>query len=366
MATLKNFITTFMIAVSNCSLYTKEHEAFDELAKNAFSALNELLGESFEIMIIENDLVINKMPLRDAGIHNINLIKRLKRKGVTRIDLFRGVTLSELKQLIIDISAPGKGLTSCPHIKTGIVDVSISTPWMDSDSLTFSPSDNIEKLQKVFHAISTSRQLPITELEEIVFHFIATFRREANILKVLSPVRTFSEYTYTHATNVAVLSMFQAESLGIKDELLHDIGLSALLHDTGKMFVPKEILEKAGSLDDKEFAEMKKHPLHGARYLAKMHDIPKLAPVIAFEHHLKYDGSGYPGLCVDRKKQHICSQIVAVSDFFDALRSHRPYRESIDAKTILVMMKKSAGIDFNPFLVDNFIRILQPVISEPA
>ncbi|MBI4849529.1 MAG: HD domain-containing protein [Nitrospirae bacterium] len=363
MATLKNFITTFMIAVSNCSLYTKEHEAFDELAKNAFSALNGLLDESFEIMIIENNLVINKTPVRDAGIHNANLVKRLKRKGITRIDFLKGVTLSEVKQIIIDLSEPGKGLTSCPHIKTGIVDVSVSAPWLDAGSIPFSTSDNVEKVQKVFHSISPFRQLPVTELEEVVFHFIATFKREANILKVLSPVKSFSEYTYTHATNVAVLSIFQAESLGIKDELLHDIGISALLHDTGKMFVPKEILEKAGALDDKEFAEMKKHPLYGARYLAKMSDIPRLAPVIAFEHHLKYDGSGYPGLCLEGKRQHIGSQIVAISDFFDALRTHRPYRKSVDAKTILVMMGKSAGKDFNPFLVDNFIRILQPVIN---
>jgi len=196
-------------------------------------------------------------------------------------------------------------------------------------------------------------------LEEIVVNFIANFKRESNILKILSPVKSFSEYTYTHATNVSLLTVFQAQTLGIRDELLHEVGISALLHDSGKLFIPKEILDKKGKLDEKEFEEIKKHPIHGARYLAKIDGLTRLAPIVAFEHHIKYDGSGYPQYSLNRKKPLIFSQIVAISDFFDALRSRRPYRASVNTKDILALMKKGSGKDFNPFLVDNFIKVMQ-------
>jgi len=123
-------------------------------------------------------------------------------------------------------------------------------------------------------------------------------------------------------------------------------------------------LEKPGKLDEKEFAEMTNHAAYGAAYLAKIDDIIRIAPIVAFEHHRKYNGTGYPKLQTNEKKQHISSQIVAVSDFFDALRSFRPYRKSLEVDDVLALLKKNAGTDFNPFLVDNFIKAFLRAISK--
>ena len=126
-------------------------------------------------------------------------------------------------------------------------------------------------VREVYEGVSPFKKLNIAGLEEIVVNFIVTFRKEVNILKLISPVKSYSEYTYTHATNVAVLTMFQAETLGgIRDILLRDIGIAALLHDVGKLFISKEILEKKGTLDQREWQEIRLHPLYGARYLAKV------------------------------------------------------------------------------------------------
>ena len=160
-----------------------------------------------------------------------------------------------------------------------------------------------------------------------------------------------------------MLSLFQAESLGIKDQLLQDVGLAALLHDVGKLFISKEILDKKGRLDEREFAEITLHPSYGAAYLAKVDGITRLAPIVAFEHHRKYDGTGYPKFNMNEKRQHICSQIVTISDFFDAVRSYRPYKKSWKTEDILVFMKKNASKDFNPSLVDNFAKMLLAAIS---
>ena len=371
METANGFISTFMNTISNCSLYSREHISVHELTRKALSILNELLTESdsLQIMIVDHDLIINKARSKSAGLHGTNLIRRLKRKGFSRVDFLRGVTFSEMKQFVVDLSEIGEELKTYPHIKTGVVDVRMGKPNIDIDSdvKSLSPviSDQVDMVKEVHHDISHFKKLNLAGLEEIVINFIISFRREANILKLLSPVKSYSEYTYTHATNVAVLTMFQAEILGLRDNLLRDIGIAALLHDVGKFFISKDILEKPGALDEKEWEEIKLHPIYGAQYLTKIDGLTRLAPIVAFEHHLRYDGQGYPKLNVNnKKKQHLCSQIVAISDFFDALRSKRPYRRALEIEEVISLMEKDAETGFNPFLLDNFIGALKKALFE--
>ncbi len=355
---IDTFITTLMIAISNSSLYGPGHSAFRDLAHKVLVSLEGILDEKVTIMIIDNELIVNNVLQRKSENHKANLIKQLKRKGLSRVDLLKGVSLPEIEQFIIDLSVSGRKLAPGRHIKAGVVDINIAPAGADTEAESDVDTPPLDKVKDIFQSSSPFKKLNVTGLEEVVIHFINTFKREASILKYLCPVKSFSEYTYTHATNVAVLTVYQAESLNITGDLLHEVGIAALLHDAGKMFVSKDILEKKGKLDDREFDEIKKHPLHGASYLAKNRELTPLASVIAFEHHMKYDGSGYPALSLRKSKQHIFSQLVAIADFFDALRSHRPYRGSMEAKDIIAIMKKGAGTDFNPFLVDNFIRIL--------
>lgn len=359
----KKFITSFMIAVSNCSLYSRHHEAFDDLAKSALSILNECLKEHLELMIIDNELIINKIPFRDRGVHAPGLMKRFRKKGISRADFQQGITLSEMKEFIAGIAEPGKGLRPLPHIITGTVDVAMTAKTDADGAQEITAFGDKDKVKDIFHAASPFKQVNLVGLEEIVGRFVTTLKNESSILKLLCPVKSFDEYTYTHATNVSVLSVFQAETLGVDEDLQHEIGIAGLLHDAGNLFVPKEILEKKGKLDEREFAEIKKHPLFGARYLAGTTNLTRLAPVIAFEHHMKYDGSGYPRLARSGRKQHVFSQITAIADFFDALRSNRPYRAGMDVQEICVLLQKGAGRDFNPFLVDNFIKSLQKAIA---
>jgi HD-GYP domain-containing protein (c-di-GMP phosphodiesterase class II) len=157
-----------------------------------------------------------------------------------------------------------------------------------------------------------------------------------------------------HAARVTIFSIIQAKALGLEGDVMHDIGIAGLLHDVGKTFVSTEILDKKEALNDGEWAEVKKHPVYGAMYLSAFHNVPKLAVVTAFEHHMKYDGSGYPDTKRRGRRQHILSQIIAISDFFDALRTERPYRKALEVPEILGIMRESSGKDFNPLLVDNF------------
>jgi len=351
-------------------LYSKHHACINELTEKAFALLKEFFKgkDHLEMMIIENDLIINKNPVRKIGLQGKNLIKRLKRKGISHIDFSQGITFQELKKLVADISNLENEIKSTPHIKIGSVDVHIAGFAIDRDSsaeksLSHFTSEQIKKLQEEFNSISPFKKLHIAGFEEIVVQFVLMLKKEMNILKLLRPVQTKNLLDYNHATNVSVLTLFQAQTLGIKEEFHHDIGLAALLHDVGKVFVPKEMLKNDFPLGGTESAAMKLHPFYGAQYLAKLDDLTPLAPIVAFEHHLRYDGRGYPQLKTNTIKQHICSQMTAIANAFDHLRSTTTSRSALEIKDALISMKRKDEGLFNPFLVDNFIRSIHLALS---
>jgi len=365
MVMVKNFISALMSAISNCSLYSKDHTSVDEFSRKSLKILENLLKESdkFEIMLIEDDLIINKTSFKEIGLQIDKLKKRLKRKGLSRIEFLPGVIFEELREFISEILETGKKMSVFPHIKTGVLDIQLEEVEtgddFDIDDISGFVSQQTEIVKEIYKDISSAQQTNIPRLNQVMGNFLSAFRKKVNVLKLLSYAKSREEYSYIHATNVSVLSIFQMRTLGIKESLfLRDIGIAGLLHDVGKLFISGETLGKKGALEEKEWAVVKLHPLHGARLLSSIKGLPPLVPIIAFEHHLKYDGHGYPERHVCNTKQHICSQVVAISDCFDALRSTRPYRRGLEIKEILSIMRKDTARDFNPFLLDNFTRRL--------
>ena len=142
---------------------------------------------------------------------------------------------------------------------------------------------------EIYEAVKSNRRLQVVGLSEIVAGFINVFAGYADPLLTLVPLRNMDEYTFTHSLNVCLLNLAQATALGIEGQLLHDIGLSAMLHDVGKLFIPAEILNKPGKLDDKEWALMQQHPVRGAEYLLDNPGVPRMAVINAYEHHLRFD-----------------------------------------------------------------------------
>jgi HD-GYP domain-containing protein (c-di-GMP phosphodiesterase class II) len=192
---------------------------------------------------------------------------------------------------------------------------------------------------------------------EIVSGFIDAFRQEGDSMLAMASLRSTDEYTFTHSTNVCILNIAQAMSLGIDGQLLHDIGIAAMLHDIGKLFIPEEILTKKDTLTVEEFAIIKQHPALGARHLLDTPGVPRLAITTAYEHHLKYNLSGYPAVQADWQPN-LCSQMTMISDFFDALRTRRSYREPMKLRRIARMMWDMMGTDLHPVLTRNFLKIL--------
>lgn len=356
-----DFIASFVTAIATCSLYSVDHAAAGELSLRVFTILERLLaGDVISIILIEGSLFFNDLPLRQEMPHIESLRRTMRKKRIEKIIIRRGITIGELTQFISAMASTDRNIVGSEHILVGSIAVKLQSSENDATSLM---NEGLLKVREAFQELSRFRRLNLVSLDEAVFGFITALRQHSRILRIKSEVKSYSEYTYVHASNVAVLCIFQAESIGLGQESLHEIGIAGLLHDVGKMFVPKEVLEKREKLDEQEWEIIQRHPVYGASFLSTQKEVPKLAVLVAFEHHMRFDGSGYPATSGQTKEQHLVSQLLAVADFFDALRTQRPYRKAVSEQATIKLMQDVAGKELNPVLVDNFLASLKIVKS---
>lgn len=160
-------------------------------------------------------------------------------------------------------------------------------------------------------------------------------------------------YTRGHSERVSLLAQAVARRLGWTSSRLGAVKIGALLHDVGKLNLDDAVLRKPGPLDEREFKEIKRHPLAGARLIRGIESLRPALPYILF-HHERWDGSGYP---TGRSREQIPlgARIVAVVDAFDAMISMRPYRRPLSVRRAVEEVADGAGTQFDPGVVRAFI-----------
>jgi HD-GYP domain-containing protein (c-di-GMP phosphodiesterase class II) len=360
-------------AMANVRLYASNHPQVVRYTELAHGTLQALLEQRKELTLItvDDDLVVDQKTINTKSPHLNQFIRILKQSAVERITFTREATLSELAQLVKDLIAPdGDVARSTEGILLGKVHI-VDQDDLESQvellpeevqqrlgELAMLRDRSLDDLKEMYRDIQRRKKIPTKGVGDIVQGFVGGMLRNANPLHMLASLKSSDEYTFTHAINVCLLTMAQAEFLGANGEQLYDIGIAACLHDAGKMFISSEILNKPGKLDDREWTEVRGHPVQGAQYLLRLPGISKLAFLGALEHHLHYNGAGYPNLG-KHWRPNLVSQMIAVADLFDAMRSRRPYKEPKSDEFIIELLRKESGTAYNPQLVDNFIRLIQ-------
>lgn len=175
----------------------------------------------------------------------------------------------------------------------------------------------------------------------------------------LTLLREFDEYTYAHSVNVCVYGTAIGARLGLRGEVLEELGQACLFHDAGKARLPRSLLDKPGELDADEWARMRRHPSLGARALLGLRARPgralARAALVAFEHHRGADGRGYPRPR-DARPQDLFSRVCALADAFDALTSGRVYaKRALTPHEAVLRMAQSAHAAFDPLLFRVFL-----------
>ena len=353
-------IRNLAAAVSTAALYSPDHpQVMDHFARLTDS-FRSLLSKDAELLLalVDGELLYLGKPLAKTAN-----VERLLRYGIEQkvgyIRFAKGFSTVELQQLVKVLLGKAQleslqQMTS--EIQVGSVDVSAENarPIASFEDMTDAEKQGI---QDQFDRAAEQQELEVEQVSSVIAGFIEAFRQHANPLLALVPIRMQDEYTFTHSVDVGILNIAQGMALGIEGQMLHDIGMAGMLHDVGKIFVDREILNKPGKLDDQEFAMIKEHPSRGAQYLMNQQGIPRLALFSAYEHHMRYDLKGYPQ-APQGWRLNICSQMTMISDTFDALRSSRAYDDSWDFSRASGLMLQLAGEQLNPDLTINFLRTL--------
>ena len=170
-------------------------------------------------------------------------------------------------------------------------------------------------------------------------------------------IDTRDEYTKMHSTHVAEYSKMIAAEMGFDEEFQKNIYYMGMMHDVGKVLIPKEILCKTAKLNDDEWREMKRHTTYGGEILESFKFVKGIREA-ALYHHERYDGKGYPeGLSGEAIP--IQARIIAVADSYDAMHTNRSYRRHLSDEAIISELEKNKNLQFDPDAADALLRILK-------
>jgi len=210
-------------------------------------------------------------------------------------------------------------------------------------------SDILVRLEKIHSMEGRRAGKKVLELFDAV-------GSNTSIVLLLKSLREYDSYTFFHSVNVAVIATALGRKLELDDEEIDVIGTSALLHDIGKLYVPRDILLKQGKLTPAEWIAVKQHPIDGERILREEGVDPRFRAV-AYEHHMRYDRAGYP---VPKPGHEIsrASHIIRIADTYDALTTKRPYRKQLNPYEAIKLMIKTRGTEYHPEYLDAFMRVL--------
>jgi putative nucleotidyltransferase with HDIG domain len=206
--------------------------------------------------------------------------------------------------------------------------------------------------------IAAGHRLPLAEAYGVVRSLSMAMHGGQEMILPLLQLKEFDEYTTTHSINVSVLSMALAEALGLGSAAVRGYGLAGLLHDLGKLNIPREILNKPGALTPEERAVVQAHPSDGARIILEGDEPLDLAAAVAYEHHRCHDGTGYP-IPRNEREPHHASRLVHFCDVYDALRTRRPYRDAWSSEQALTYISQRVGSEFDPALAPAFLDLMR-------
>jgi len=377
---IKNFLTDFMSSLQVAKIYSTNHPNFKDFVNKTFARLQDIFEERDELVlgIVEGELAVGQEIFFDLSKKLRSLIIYLQEKGVERIVFHRALQEEELVKFIsylitrreeeeedaqdalsrlgIENITSGKIKTVSPEGETEEEPEGEKVKKILNYARMY--EDSVDTVSQSLQTVIDEEDLDYMGLRFNMTNFMENLMGRYQELFNLAAVKSKDKLTFYHLLNVTILSMYFSSKLGYaKDDVL-DVGVAALFHDVGKLYVSQKILKKKEKLEDEEFMRIKEHTVFGTELLFKyLKSLGTLPVVVAFEHHLRYDLKGYPKVSYP-KKPHPVSLIVSICDVYDALAQVRSYKRDYPPLKIYNIMMKEKGRLFEPELLDKFFKII--------
>ena len=369
-AAVERLIAQIAGALTTHALYPATHPAvagtLAQLRDGVVAACEERRLDSLTFIRLDDEIVVDGRPLRTGALYLQPFIRALRRSDVARLTLARDLGLEECRALV-DALATGRRPESTPHVVVGQVEIHgpAGTPAEAREASGSSSGAghpltdaHVEIARDLFARVRREAIVSLDPVEELVWGLADAVARSTQAVLPTVPLKSHDEYTFVHSVNVSLLVLAQARGFGFDGALLHSMGVAALLHDVGKLRVPLDVLNKAGKLSGDEWQIMASHAELGAWELGALANSAPLSILVAYEHHLRYDGeANYPAVRVARTPT-LASQLTAIADVYDAICTVRPYRRALSQAAALDVLRSRAGTFHDPYLVGQFCQLV--------
>ena len=360
---MEALIAQITAAANMRTLYPANHPRVVGAVRAVIDTLQTIVEDrgtdAVTFLVVADDLVVEDEVRRSSSLQQRQLVQLLKRGGVERLTLAQGIDAEEVDRFIAAIAA-GSTPESSPHIVLGHVFVGIEREDSLKETKHELTADQIDVAREAFTRFRANKRVSMAEMEQLVWSLMDSLSSSTRGMLPLARLKDHDEYTFIHSVNVALLVLGQARSFGITGTMLHTIGMAALLHDIGKLMVPIDVLNTPGKLEGEAWAIMQSHAEQGAWYLSGMEGSSPLSILVAYEHHLRFDGKpNYPLLRVPRMPN-LASRMTSIADAYDAMSTLRPYQKPKMREAAMEIIKRNSETIYDPLLVANFARLVGP------
>jgi len=374
-------LTALSRAIGVRALYPGNHPSVADAAARVVASLRGCLAargaEEVAFLALEGEVFLDDRPLRSETLHLTPFVRTLERLGIQRLTLGAGLTVDEAGALVAALASAGE-LPESPHVEVGRVRVAgtvggapgVGPPaWGGGAGPAGSGAGAgfgeglLDRAEEVFGGFARTQGGAAGRLDALVWQLIEGLGATSRSFLLLAPIRSADRAFFVHSLHVALLALAQARSLGLSGVVLHGIGVAAMLHDIGKLSLPRALRERRGRLSDREWEEMKLHPELGAARLAATEGVPRLAMLVAYEHHLRWDGQPSFPRPARPRTPNLASQITAVADTWDVLVSERHATPGAGRQAAIEAWRRRAGTWLDPFLVGNLLLLMEDARS---
>ncbi len=369
----EQFLLSLNAAWKNLGLYSPTHPAATAAFEKLTNAFETLVGSRDRITfgVLHGTLILNRLPLTAKPDLFRTLLTRLQNGEIQGITLLKGCTMDELRHLVELLGQNVKRTEFEEELKKrDVTRIILAQLAQDGTEEQRKPGGVDERVgagaiynralqttRKVFQELRLGKVPSLGEVQRTVEDLVGGILKAKQSLMALTMIKSYDEYLFNHSVNVGILTIALGETLGLDGKALRELGLGALLHDVGKVNIPEEITRAPRKLTDEEFEIIKRHPLDGVKILEDMGVQSEVTLRVTKEHHVDFDGRGYPRLGPD-EQPHSYSMIVHVADTYDAMTTVRVYSGAVDPNQAISRMKKLTGTAFNPLTVDKFVEML--------
>lgn len=313
---------------------------------------NLVIGVVNEALVFEEDLVPEAERLYP------DILRYMKDKNVDAMIFEKGVTQKELSSIFEILSGAnhlqGNELQKEIHHQ-GITHVTLKSVPTGKKSILEIYNGAVEIVKNVMGEVRMGK-IPRSEpVNEIISEITETVFSDQNAILGLTMIKNYDNYLYNHSVNVSIMSLALGRKMNLEKEVLHAIGVASLLHDIGKTGVAEDIIRKSGGLSSEEWEKVKQHPLLGSNITKRMDGMDELVSRLIYEHHVRFDHSGYPQTA---ENLHPLSQVITICDAYDALTTLRVYQQPHNPVEAIKVMSNFSGRHFNPDTLKVFVNMI--------